>query len=207
VARTNIGILCLLSLLYCNNAYGLKPTLSEVMRNEEAGIIAPKQNIPPFKLPKEKSDRQINPTIAQNGRVIPNKSHPQVAKLYEGLGQKISELNFNGEDEELENKKSGIDLALRELAADFEKQFMSIMWQFASSGINTGHGFATDVFKSELNNSIVESGYNDLGEIGQNIYEELIRNVFKNEKTDGAGKRKQTSRRFAKDIPIIHAKS
>jgi hypothetical protein len=177
------------------------------MKDEEAGIIAPKQTVPPFKLPKEKSDRQISPTAIENGRIIPNKSHPQVAKLYEGLGQKISGLNFDGKDEEFEKKKNGIDLALKELAAEFEKQFMSIMWQFASSGVNSGHGFGNDVFNSERNNSIVEAGYADLGEIGQNIYEELRRNIFKNEITDGAGKRKQTSRSFAKDIPIIHEKS
>jgi hypothetical protein len=210
-----IGIVCLLSLLYCSNAYGYKAqqTLSEVLKNEADGVFQPQpiEKLLPFKLPKEKqklSNSPINPSIMENGRLMPNKAHPEIAKLYDGLGQKISELDFDEEDKNLEKKKNGIDLALKQLAADFEKQFLAIMWQFASNGANPGHDFGDKVMNAERNNSIVEAGYDDdLGEMGQNIYEELRKNIFGNENTNGARERKYINRGFAKNIPIIHEKS
>ncbi len=219
-SRILVTIILSLSILLhsCNtDASGL----ADKIKSEEAGEIqdkpAKRPKLSDFlsnkKVKRELKNQTNGPVINNNGRFKLNNSNPEVVKLYEGLAEKIKGLKErqkkqeSKEDKEnYENERNGIDLALKQLAAEFEKQVLTLMWQFASSGVTSGHGFSNDVWNSQRNDSIIEAGYGDLGEIGEAVYEELRRNVLGQdiEITNDSKKRKYSSAGFAKEASVLN---
>jgi len=186
-ARRLYIIFYLSGFLYCSHSFGMK-TLSEEIRAEEANGGAPSK-ASPFKTntikqplsryqPSQSKNKKLETSpvkFSKTGGVIPNKSHPTVARLYDDLESKIRHERLNKDNKNSMIDKNGIDIALKELAAEFEKQILTLLWQFASSGVTSGNGFRNDVWSSELTKSIIEAGYdeNNLGEIGLSVYDEL----------------------------------
>lgn len=82
--------------------------------------------------------------------------------------------------------EDGTDLALKRLAAEFEKQWMQIMFSFTYGDEGS---FASKHWQREFNDNIVASGVDvvELGEIGLSIYEEL-KQIESNNKKNGTNK-------------------
>lgn len=96
------------------------------------------------------------------------KQYPEVDKLYNSTYEAAQISKEKGEEQ------NGTDLALKRLAAEFEKQFLTLMWQYASNGVGSGENFANDMWNSRWRESIIDAG-TEMGDIGMAVYEELRR--------------------------------
>lgn len=101
------------------------------------------------------------------------KNYPSIDNLHQHTMKSAEELD-----------KAGTDLALKELALEFEKQFLSLMMQYGARGLEEGKNFAENVWNSELRSSIVAEG-TELGQIGNAIYEELLADANLRKKNRG----------------------
>lgn len=103
------------------------------------------------------------------------KEYPEVDKLYNETQAAAKKSKSEDDDE------SGTDLALKRLAAEFEKQFLTLMWQYASGNVGEGQNFASGMWNSRWRESIIDAG-TEMGEIGEAVYDELKRVDIKRHK-------------------------
>lgn len=108
----------------------------------------------------------------------------QARLKYKIAQEKISSSEKRVNNQSKKDTKDGTDIAYKRVAAEFETQIMQMLWSFADRPEDPAeNSFARQVWNRELKNSIVEQGRgSDLGEIGQNIYEELTANKRKRDK-------------------------
>lgn len=72
--------------------------------------------------------------------------------------------------------KNGTDLALKKVAADFEKQVLGVMWNIAFSTVDREFqgGLGEELFHKELVNEMVKlSNTGEMGDIAESIYRDL----------------------------------
>ena len=70
--------------------------------------------------------------------------------------------------------KNGTNIAIKELAMDMEQQFLAYMWNLACSSTTSGAGEA--IFQQELVDEVIRTANEgEMGEIAQDIYEEVLR--------------------------------
>ena len=100
------------------------------------------------------------------GGVMPNEIG---ARLVETRNDGLGNVPLNGLDE------NGTNLAIKELAIDMEKQFLTYMWNLAYSSAKSDPnvGSAEEVFQQELVAAIVAS--DDESDIAKEIYTEAMR--------------------------------
>lgn len=86
--------------------------------------------------------------------------------------QKAAEINSTQEPDD------GMDLALKQLATDYEKQIYGIMWNLAFQTVSEKFegGLGEEVFRRELVDEMLKLPNSDnLGNIAQAVYEDLKR--------------------------------
>jgi hypothetical protein len=74
--------------------------------------------------------------------------------------------------------KNGTNIAIKELAMDMEQQFLAYMWNLAFSSATSGAtgGDGEVIFQQELVDEVIRTANDgDMGEIAQDIYEEVAR--------------------------------
>lgn len=96
-------------------------------------------------------------TKQQIARAI--KQYPEIERLHDNVIKESEEEN-------------GTDIALKRLAAEFERQFLKLMWQYASAGVGSEDNFAQSTWHSQWRESIIDEG-TEMGDIGMAVYEEL----------------------------------
>lgn len=135
--------------------------------------------------PKALLKRKINPaskakqTYNESTRLKiarAKKEYPEIEKLYDSTLSHAERLK--GE----EGGVNGTNLALERVCLEFEKQFMSLMWQYAAGGVGSGDSFAGDMWNSQWHQAVVESG-SERGEIAEVCVEDLSR-VSPNQKNN-----------------------
>jgi|GEM_PF-3644621 len=162
--------LALLSLLFLiSHALAKRPHISDVIEGEKSGRPSIARSKP--KTIKDSSAAQVMKSAKSLRRQSMDRireagrRNPQVKNLYDKTKKTADDLKGQ------EDAKTGMNLALKRLAADFERQFLKMMWQHASVGVS-GESFSDNVWQSQWQESIIEAG-TEMGDIGWAVYEEL----------------------------------
>ena len=122
-----------------------------------------------FKTSLSKAQAKPSLRALEGGVAIPGKTTQ--APGLAGLSRRAAPCN----DDTL-NDKNGMDLALKKVAEDFEKQILGIMWNLAFDTVNREFqgGLGEEIFHKELVNEMVKlSNTGEMGEIAQSIYNDL----------------------------------
>ena len=96
--------------------------------------------------------------------------YPEVGKLYDDISEKATKRKAEAEE------GSGTDLALKRLCAEFEKQFIGLIWKHASAGVGSDDNFAEKTHRERLSQAIIEEG-TEMGDITSFCIEELSRSA------------------------------
>jgi len=91
------------------------------------------------------------------------KTNPAVQNSYSNT---VDSIGLNHLDED------GMKIALKELAKQFENQIQSILWHqmFKKEGVN----MAERLYSSERTSALIDAGDDELGDIGESVYEQLL---------------------------------
>ncbi len=142
-------------------------------------------------------------TRAKLEKLVPDRAHPKVSKLYDNLAQEVKNKNLNKDD------MAGTKLALKKLARQFQDQFLSIMWGFASRGsreAQENQSLSDAIYGSEFENAVITAGSGpddtELGDIGEGVYEDLLESVRRNngdhENGDNEGRKSDDTKKSAR---------
>ena len=89
--------------------------------------------------------------------------------------------------------KNGTNIAIKELAMDMEQQFLAYMWNlaFSSATSDSAGGPGEVIFQQELVDEVIRTANDgEMGEIAQDIYEEVARlEGIKNDSRIGSSRR------------------
>lgn len=207
----NLSIIFVLCLLYCDICYSLGKLSDEIKAEENTSRAkavstkttkdakaSHKAQKPTKYVNHKKSDRIL---IEKNGKFVANKFNPYVANLYKATDDEAQKLDSSD--------KIGTDLALKQLAAEFEKQILTLLLNkmFEASGVKNSQEFGSEIWNSELMSSIIETGYRE----GQ-IYEDVLEELRENERQQGTkilddpNERKQISSDFSEKPHLVDEK-
>ena len=122
-------------------------------------------NIPKLEQPMLKP-LQMNP---KNNEIYSNMKHlkandPAIQKAY---NEAMERLNTTDTEE------GGTNIALKELAKQFENQIYAMMWNRLFKKEDEG-SLAMRVWHPQLVEAFVEAGDNELGDIGECVYDQLL---------------------------------
>ena len=152
-----------------------KSNIADAIESEEEASAKPlSKTSRELKQKLLKPDRYIKKQRKESARArmeieAARKRYPNIDELHNSTMNKAADGDPSVIDE------SGMNIALKRLAADFEKQFLTIMYRFMSAGVGQGDNFANSFWASQREASIIEAG-DELGEIGRAIYEDLESN-------------------------------
>lgn len=114
--------------------------------------------------------RKINET--KSDKIETTQKNQEFSKVLDGKFNSTNKL-----EKRTNINQSGTDFALKKVAQNYEKQFLGLMWNFATEN-NDGHhyegGMGEEIFRKEVVNEMTKSiRSEEMGNLAKSIYEEL----------------------------------